>query len=76
MFAETWGKSVPSGRAIAAEEVEQAGQPSRVEVQLNGVAHRTQRAPGSLFALSCDVVFLDEADDLLSGAQVLEKLVR
>ncbi|HXJ95076.1 MAG TPA: CusA/CzcA family heavy metal efflux RND transporter [Terriglobia bacterium] len=58
----------------AAEEVEQQITVP-LEVQLNGVAHLTHLRSISLFGLSVvTMIFDDDADDLLSREQVLEKL--
>ena len=58
----------------AAEEVEQQITVP-LEVQLNGVAHLAHLRSVSLFGLSVvTMIFDDEADDLLSRSQVLEKL--
>jgi cobalt-zinc-cadmium resistance protein CzcA len=60
----------------AAEEVEQQITVP-LEVQLNGVAHLAHLRSISLFGLSVvTMIFDDEADDLLSRSQALEKLLQ
>ena len=72
--ADTWVQVISQWPGHAAEEVEQQVTVP-VEVQLNGVAHLTHLRSVSLFGLSVvTLVFDDEADDLLSRAQVLERL--
>ena len=58
----------------AAEEVEQQVT-IPIEVQMNGIAHLTNLRSVSLFGLSMvTLVFDDDADNLVSRQQVLEKL--
>src|ERR1051326_8507646 len=74
--ADTWVQVITQWPGHAAEEVEQQITVP-LEVQLNGVAHLTHLRSVSLFGLSVvTLTFDDEADDLLSRAQVLEKLTQ
>ncbi|HYM11638.1 MAG TPA: CusA/CzcA family heavy metal efflux RND transporter [Bryobacterales bacterium] len=72
--ANTWVQVITQWPGHAAEEVEQQIT-IPIEVQMNGVGHLTNLRSVSLFGLSVvTLVFDDEADDLLSRQQVLEKL--
>jgi cobalt-zinc-cadmium resistance protein CzcA len=72
--ANTWVQVITQWPGHAAEEIEQQVTVP-IEVQMNGVAHLTSLRSVSLFGLSVvTLVFDDEADDLLSRQQVLEKL--
>src|SRR6516164_6075138 len=72
--ADTWVQVISQWPGHAAEEMEQQVTVP-IEVQMNGVAHLTHLRSVSLFGLSVvTLIFDDEADDLLSRAQVLEKL--
>jgi cobalt-zinc-cadmium resistance protein CzcA len=74
--ADTWVQVITQWPGHAAEEVEQQITVP-LEVQLNGVAHLTHLRSVSLFGLSVvTLTFDDEAGDLLSRAQVLEKLTQ
>src|SRR5271169_3497274 len=72
--ADTYVQIISQWPGHAAEEVEQQITVP-LEVQLNGVSHLTHLRSVSLFGLSVvTMIFDDEADDLLSRSQVLEKL--
>ncbi|MBI3664912.1 MAG: efflux RND transporter permease subunit [Acidobacteria bacterium] len=72
--ANTWVQVITQWPGHAAEEVEQQVT-IPIETQTNGVAHLTQLRSVSLFGLSVvTLIFDDEADNLLSRQQVLEKL--
>ncbi len=72
--ADTWVQVITQWPGHAAEEVEQQVTVP-VEVQCNGVAHLTHLRSVSLFGLSVvTLVFDDQADNLVSRQQVLEKL--
>src|SRR5579863_1388977 len=72
--ADTYVQVITQWPGRAAEEVEQQITVP-LEVQLNGVAHLTHLRSVSLFGLSVvTMIFDDQADDLLSREQVLEKL--
>jgi cobalt-zinc-cadmium resistance protein CzcA len=72
--ADTWVQIITQWPGHAAEEVEQQVTVP-IEIQMNGIAHLTHLRSFSLFGLSAVVlVFDDEADDLLSREQALEKL--
>lgn len=72
--ADTWVQVITQWPGHAAEEVEQQITVP-IEIQLNGVAHLTHLRSASLFGLSVVTLILDDqADNLLSRAQALEKL--
>ena len=72
--ADTWVQVITQWPGHAAEEVEQQVTVP-IEIQMNGIAHLTHLRSFSLFGLSAVVlVFDDQANDLLSREQVLEKL--
>ena len=72
--ADTYVQVITQWPGRAAEEVEQQITVP-LEVQLNGVGHLTHLRSVSLFGLSVvTLIFDDQADDLLSREQVLEKL--
>jgi len=72
--ADTWVQVITQWPGHAAEEVEQLIT-IPVEIPLNGVAHLTHLRSESLFGLSVvTLIFDDQADNLISRAQVLEKL--
>ena len=72
--ADTWVQVITQWPGHAAEEVEQQITVP-VEIQLNGVAHMTHLRSVSLFGLSVvTLLFDDQADNLMSRAQALEKL--
>ncbi len=72
--ADTWVQVITQWPGHAAEEVEQQVTVP-IEVQTNGVAHLTHLRSVSLFGLSVvTLVFDDQADNLISRQQVLEKL--
>ena len=72
--ADTWVQVITQWPGHAAEEVEQQITVP-AEIQLNGVAHLAHLRSVSLFGLSVvTLIFDDEADNLISRAQVLEKL--
>lgn len=72
--ADTWVQVITQWPGHAAEEVEQLVTVP-IEVQTNGVAHLTHLRSVSLFGLSVvTLIFDDEADNLISRQQVLEKL--
>src|ERR1700739_3522225 len=74
--ADTYVQIISQWPGHAAEEVEQQITVP-LEVQLNGVPHLTHLRSLSLFGLSVvTLTFDDSADDLLSRAQVLEKLTQ
>ncbi|HYK88891.1 MAG TPA: CusA/CzcA family heavy metal efflux RND transporter [Acidobacteriota bacterium] len=72
--ADTWVQVITQWPGHAAEEVEQQVTVP-IEVQTNGVAHLTHLRSVSLFGLSVvTLIFDDQADNLVSRQQVLEKL--
>jgi cobalt-zinc-cadmium resistance protein CzcA len=72
--ADTWVQVITQWPGHAAEEVEQQVT-IPIEMQMNGVAHLTHLRSLSLFGLSVvTMIFDEEADNLLSRAQALEKL--
>jgi len=72
--ADTWVQVITQWPGHAAEEVEQQIT-IPVEIQMNGIAHVTHMRSVSLFGLSVvTLLFDDQADDLLSRAQALEKI--
>ncbi len=72
--ADTWVQVITQWPGHAAEEVEQQVTVP-IEVQTNGVAHLTHLRSISLFGLSVvTLIFDDQADNLVSRQQVLEKL--
>ncbi len=72
--ADTWVQVITQWPGHAAEEVEQQVTVP-IEVQTNGVAHLTHLRSVSLFGLSVvTLLFDDQADNLVSRQQVLEKL--
>ncbi|HUY13396.1 MAG TPA: CusA/CzcA family heavy metal efflux RND transporter [Terriglobia bacterium] len=72
--ADTWVQVITQWPGHAAEEVEQQVTVP-IEIQMNGIAHLTHLRSFSLFGLSAVVlVFDDQANDLLSREQALEKL--
>jgi cobalt-zinc-cadmium resistance protein CzcA len=72
--ANTWVQVITQWPGRAAEEVEQQVT-IPIEVQMNGIAHLTNLRSVSLFGLSMvTLVFDDDADNLVSRQQVLEKL--
>lgn len=72
--ADTYVQVITQWPGHASEEVEQLVTVP-IEIQMNGVAHLTHLRSLSLFGLSVvTMIFDDEADNLLSRAQVLEKL--
>ncbi len=72
--ADTWVQIITQWPGHAAEEVEQQVT-VLIEVQTNGVAHLTHLRSLSLFGLSVvTLIFDDDADNLTSRQQVLEKL--
>ncbi len=72
--ADTWVQVITQWPGHAAEEVEQQVTVP-IEVQTNGVAHLTHLRSVSLFGLSVvTLLFDDEADNLVSRQQVLERL--
>ncbi len=72
--ADTWVQVITQWPGHAAEEVEQQVTVP-IEVQTNGVAHLAHLRSLSLFGLSVvTLVFDDQADNLISRQQVLEKL--
>src|ERR1700739_1661249 len=74
--ADTYAQVITQWPGHAAEEVEQQITVP-LEVELNGVAHLTHLRSVSLMGLSVvTLTFDDSADDLLSRAQVLEKLTQ
>ncbi len=74
--ADNWVQVITQWPGHAAEEVEQQITVP-LEVQLNGVAHLTHLRSVSLFGLSVVTLVLDDnADDLLSRAQVLERVTQ
>jgi cobalt-zinc-cadmium resistance protein CzcA len=74
--ADTWVQVITQWPGHAAEEMEQQVTVP-VEVQMNGVAHLTHLRSVSLFGLSVvTLIFDDDANDLLSRQQVLEKLAQ
>jgi len=74
--ANTWVQVITQWPGHAAEEVEQQVT-IPVEVQMNGLLHMTHLRSISLFGLSVvTVIFDDEADNLQSRQQALEKLTQ
>jgi cobalt-zinc-cadmium resistance protein CzcA len=72
--ANTWVQVITQWPGRAAEEVEQQIT-IPIEVGVNGVAHLTYLRSLSLFGLSVvTLIFDDDADNLISRQQVLEKL--
>jgi cobalt-zinc-cadmium resistance protein CzcA len=72
--ANTWVQVITQWPGHAAEEVEQQVT-IPVEVQMNGLLHMSHLRSVSLFGLSVvTVIFDDEADNLQSRQQALEKL--
>ncbi|HEV2176707.1 MAG TPA: CusA/CzcA family heavy metal efflux RND transporter [Terriglobia bacterium] len=72
--ADTYVQVITQWPGRAAEEVEQQITVP-LETELNGVGHLTHLRSVSLFGLSVvTMIFDDQADDLLSREQVLEKL--
>jgi cobalt-zinc-cadmium resistance protein CzcA len=72
--ADTWVQVITQWPGHAAEEVEQQVTVP-IEVQTNGVAHLTHLRSVSLFGLSVvTLIFDDQAENLVSRQQVLEKL--
>src|SRR5512136_1450557 len=72
--ADTWVQVITQWPGHAAEEVEQQVTVP-IEVQTNGVAHLTHLRSVSLFGLSVvTLIFDDQADNLVSRQQVLERL--
>jgi len=72
--ADTWVQVITQWPGHAAEEVEQQVTVP-IEVQTNGVAHLTHLRSISLFGLSVVTLTIDDqADNLISRQQVLEKL--
>ncbi len=72
--ADTWVQIITQWPGHAAEEVEQQVTVP-IEVQTNGVAHLSHLRSLSLFGLSVvTLIFDDQADNLVSRQQTLEKL--
>jgi cobalt-zinc-cadmium resistance protein CzcA len=72
--ANTWVQVITQWPGRAAEEVEQQVT-IPIEAQANGVSHLTHLRSVSLFGLSVvTLIFDDDADNLVSRQQVLEKL--
>src|SRR5579884_3261644 len=72
--ADTYVNIITQWPGRAAEEVEQQVT-IPIEAQVNGVAHLTHLRSVSEFGLSSvTMIFDDEADNLMSRQQVLEKL--
>lgn len=72
--ANTWVQVITQWPGRAAEEVEQQVTVP-IEAQTNGVSHLTSLRSVSLFGLSVvSLIFDDDADNLISRQQVLEKL--
>lgn len=72
--ADTWVQVITQWPGHAAEEIERLIT-IPIETQMNGVARVTHLRSVSLFGLSVvTLIFDDQADNLLSRAQVLEKL--
>src|SRR5512136_1840314 len=72
--ADTWVQVITQWPGHAAEEVEQQVTVP-IEVQANGIAHLTHLRSVSLFGLSVvTLTFDDQADNLVSRQQVLERL--
>src|SRR3974390_3514543 len=74
--ANIWVQVITQWPGHAAEEIEQQVT-IPVEIQMNGLLHLTNLRSTSLFGLSVvPLVFDDDADNLLSRQQVLEKLTQ